>query len=462
MIAPGVWRNDAYGWLLEVGPASWTRWQLVGEDAYAEERGALADLDLGFDRVAVDRDRAGEVTRMVLRHAGEITPYSFTREAELPVACAREYRSDDPLRTFDALATIFRDHYAFFAERRVDWDAACASARATLGASAPAPDRLFDALTALLAPLEDNHVTLDTRPERSLFDRDHATPPGAPRAWKCDRIAALRAAIARDLGITGDNPDFWATARAMQRVVADDLLRGRGEEDCNGFLHWGEIAPGVGYLALLRLFGFAATHDARAAADLPRDRVAGARFLAADRAALAAGLDRALAALSSTRALVVDLRMNGGGFDALALDFAARFADRERLAFTKAPVLRGKVLDRAEIRIAPRDDAYTRPLFVLTSRRTGSAAEILVLALSALPQAKRIGDPTLGILSDNLYKRLPNGWEVGLSNERYETPGGELYEGTGIPPHFPADVWVEGDLRGGYRRAIDTALTLLR
>jgi C-terminal processing protease CtpA/Prc len=159
--------------------------------------------------------------------------------------------------------------------------------------------------------------------------------------------------------------------------------------------------------------------------------------------------------------MVVDLRMNGGGFDALALDVAARFTDRERLAFTKAPVFRGRALERAEIRIAPRADAYTQPLAVLTSRRTGSAAEILVLALSALPQAKRVGDPTLGILSDNLYKRLPNGWEVGLSNERYETPDGELYEGVGIPPHVCAEVWVEGDLRGGYRRAIDAALGLL-
>jgi C-terminal processing protease CtpA/Prc len=77
-----------------------------------------------------------------------------------------------------------------------------------------------------------------------------------------------------------------------------------------------------------------------------------------------------------------------------------------------------------------------------------------------LPQVVRVGEPTLGILSDNLYKRLPNGWEVGLSNERYEAPGGELYEGTGIPPQVPVPVWVEGDLRRGYRRAVDVALEL--
>jgi hypothetical protein len=459
MIPAGVWRNDAYGWLLDVDDRGWTRWQLAAGGAYQEERGTPSLLSVGFDRAAIDR--SGGPDRLTLHHAGEITPYVFAREDGLPPACEREYSGAGALRSFDALAEIFRDHYAFFAEHGVDWDAACAEHRAELRSGAD--DRLFDVLAALLAPLEDNHVTLDTRPPPSLFDREMghgAQPLGPPRSWKCDRIAALRASIARDLGVDPGGGDFWAAAKAMQRVVADDVLRGRGESACNGFLQWGEIEPATGYIALLRLFGFADTAEARAAGDLPRDRVAGARFLAADRAALVPALDRALAALRHTRSLIVDLRMNGGGFDALALLFASRFADRERLVFTKAPVRRGRALPSARIQVTPRGETYTRPIRVLTSPRTGSAAEILTLALSALPHVTRIGEPTLGILSDNLYKRLPNGWEVGLSNERYEAPGGELYEGRGIPPQVPAPVWVEGDLRNGYRRAIDVALSL--
>lgn len=40
----------------------------------------------------------------------------------------------------------------------------------------------------------------------------------------------------------------------------------------------------------------------------------------------------------------------------------------------------------------------------------------------------------MGVFSDTLYRRLPNGWEFTLSNEIYRAPDGALFEGVGIPP----------------------------
>lgn len=50
-----------------------------------------------------------------------------------------------------------------------------------------------------------------------------------------------------------------------------------------------------------------------------------------------------------------------------------------------------------------------------------------------------IGSRTQGILSDMYESRLPNGWEVSLSNEIYFCAKGKVYELVGVPPHIHID-----------------------
>jgi C-terminal processing protease CtpA/Prc len=71
---------------------------------------------------------------------------------------------------------------------------------------------------------------------------------------------------------------------------------------------------------------------------------------------------------------------------------------------------------------------------VLTSAFTLSAGEVFALAASAIPTVTLLGEPTQGILSDNLFHRLPSGWEISLSNEVYETLDGRCFESVGVPP----------------------------
>jgi carboxyl-terminal processing protease len=66
----------------------------------------------------------------------------------------------------------------------------------------------------------------------------------------------------------------------------------------------------------------------------------------------------------------------------------------------------------------------------------------------ALPQATILGEPTRGIHSDIYSKGLSNGWQVGLSNQKYILPNGKVYEKEGLPPHkaapFKGDVVEQG------------------
>ena len=82
--------------------------------------------------------------------------------------------------------------------------------------------------------------------------------------------------------------------------------------------------------------------------------------------------------------------------------------------------------------------------------------------MSACSTVTGVGEATLGILSDNLYKRLPNGWEVSLSNEIYETADGTCWEMLGVPPVVDAPVYDAGDPMRALRRTVEVALDLAR
>ena len=257
--------------------------------------------------------------------------------------------------------------------------------------------------------------------------------------------------------------DRLVYTQTIQKAFGEMFLHGRYRATSNHMMIHGEIEPGVGYVSLFGEFGHAETARARAALDLPRPRLEAASFLGDEIAAIDKSLEEVARAFASMRAVIVDARLNYGGYDRLALDFAGLFTDRPRLAYRKKAWTGNGFASSQEIGIAPRSHSLSHlPVFLLTSKQTASAGEILVLGMMSCPNVTRVGEATLGILSDNLYKPLPIGWEVSLSNEIYEAPDGALYEAAGIPPQVEIPVFDSADVRGGFRVAVDQAMEIVR
>jgi len=94
------------------------------------------------------------------------------------------------------------------------------------------------------------------------------------------------------------------------------------------------------------------------------------------------------------------------------------------------------------------DSPLTQPVILLTSKLTGSAAEILTLSMGDMAQVTTMGEATGGGLSDIASFTLPNGWNLGLSHQTYRTMDGALYEGIGIPPDIPFEIDGDAFVRG--------------
>ena len=101
-----------------------------------------------------------------------------------------------------------------------------------------------------------------------------------------------------------------------------------------------------------------------------------------------------------------------------------------------------------------------KPVIVLQSEDSVSAAETFALSMIQLPHVTMVGRSSIGSFSDTLERLTPNNWLFGLSNEYVRAPNGTVYEGIGIP----VDVLLDGpflplaDRKAGVDGWLETAI----
>lgn len=136
------------------------------------------------------------------------------------------------------------------------------------------------------------------------------------------------------------------------------------------------------------------------------------------------------------KSIVIDVRFNGGGQDAVSFEILRRFVDKKQQVAMQKLRHEDQFSPLLPLFIDHSTDAYIKPVYVLTSPQTGSAAEAFSIATMSLKNIQRIGSPTSGALSTALEKSLPNGWVFSISNEVYMDNQGNAYENIGVPVDY--------------------------
>jgi carboxyl-terminal processing protease len=132
------------------------------------------------------------------------------------------------------------------------------------------------------------------------------------------------------------------------------------------------------------------------------------------------------------RALIVDLRDDGGGYISAAIAIASHF-------FSSAPIVTTLDRDGAAITQSSNDEEpqITTPVAVLVNGFTASASEILAGALQDNHAAILIGTRTFGKGVEQTITRLRNGAAIKITTARYLTPANRDLNGTGLEPDVP-------------------------
>jgi hypothetical protein len=159
----------------------------------------------------------------------------------------------------------------------------------------------------------------------------------------------------------------------------------------------------------------------------------------------------ALSPLAKKKALILDVRRNGGGSPAMVALIASYLFGEKPVHLSTLYIRYQNLTEQfyTDPNVPGEKFGSTKPVYVLTSRSTFSAAEGFAYHLQSLKRAVIVGEVTGGGAHAGGYLPLGNSLEVFVPWIRATNPiTGTNWEGTGVKP----------DIEAAEDRALDAAL----
>lgn len=415
----GVWLERGYARLFHISDEVAIEYHVTSVSCTPAAEYSTSDLLSQHDRIEVEDRSASWYVR------DGFTRHDFDQLDALPTICT-DPAEPTPQHVYDAFWHLFDENYAFLELRGVDWNEIRATHSVGLN-ERTTDEELMLVLAESIEPLNDGHVF--------VFD-------GMSQGFMSGSLGDLWERWAAQYeGEPVTNPidprgDF---ALDMQIHVAEDILDGKGKSAIHGLLNWGWLEDGIGYLALSAFYH---PFEEEPSVQEIREMV--------DEAMLEVTTD-----LANAAALVVDVRFNQGGSDDMGYAIVSWLTDEPVLVSRKHAIYDGGWTPLRDVYVEPRGTVFfDKPVALLQSENTISAAETFAMAMNELPRVTSVGTRSYGVLSDTLVRVLPNGWVAALSNEIYEAPDGSIYEAVGVP----VDVEVPYDVTLPYYENLDATL----
>lgn len=335
--------------------------------------------------------------------------------------------------TFDYFTQVMSEHYAFFELYGVNWEERVRSAKLKVHESMT--DRaIFAVLTSMLKDINDAHLYLIGEIE------------GQELTYTAGQSKVLRNKLDRAFQQQSEFTDARNFRRDWYRQhkqsISKKLLTRQYHSEFDDQILWGTI-DNIGYINFLGMRGFSESNNIQQELEHAKKV-----------------MDTIFVTLKDTEVLIIDVSTNSGGHEELSLLFAGYFTDQEKGVYTKQ--VKGFPPSHQVMTVTPQaGHPYQGKVYLVTSDHTVSAAENFVMAMKTFPNVIVVGDVTRGAFSDVLDKNLPNGWQLGLSNEVYKDINGTNWEGKGISPDVYIPIFSRDSIFTSHAEAIREIIQLI-
>jgi len=181
--------------------------------------------------------------------------------------------------------------------------------------------------------------------------------------------------------------------------------------------------------------------------------------------------EKALPEILKAKALVIDIRENGGGSTNQGLAVLSYLTDKP-VPVSRSYVRAESALDRArgsamikwaeapgsgQPYVRKRDSVFTGPVAVLIGPQTFSAAEDFMVSYDVMKRGLIVGEATGGSTGQPMPIKLPGGGMARICVKRDTYPDGRAFVGKGIQPGIEVKQTV-ADLRAGRDVVLERAI----
>ena len=305
-----------------------------------------------------------------------------------------------PEKDFKKFWTTFKDNYAFFQLKGINWDETYKKYKPQINRNTKETE-LVKIFGEMVEPLKDGHITI-SKGEKILYKGKK------PSFFKQE--------------FKGIEKDLWKTSFETLQKNGFSEIKGIGPIVKGENLYYVSQNSELGFIRISRCFGnLESIFDDKKEIE--------------DTKLMLTLFDSIINSFAKTKGIIIDIRANGGGHGGEEL--ASRFAIKKIITHYKAIRLKGDYENITELKpiyITPNIGVkYSNPIAILINDKTASSAEDFTISLYKQKNITTIGTNTSGMLSDMFNSDLSNEISFTLSNQRYYSTEKILLEDIGVP-----------------------------
>ncbi|XLS30599.1 S41 family peptidase [Flavobacteriaceae bacterium M23B6Z8] len=429
----GIWKSVGNGFYLEAKNDSILLYSYTKNYTYKEKNDYLEGLLNSQSQFVIREDTLG----IYLTDFGDKshllqTKKDFIKVDKLPANTISfsELVKMSSENSFKLYMETMQENYAFSERRNLNWNELSTIYKDSVSSG---KESLFNIMGKVAVLTKDQHTKVISETGEAL---QYSITPSAK---------IVKEAFKEQSKIKNLNEYFDLFFSVNYKNISDSLLQGKGQKTANDKLEWGHLTENIGYINIHSFAGFLGKEFSR------KQQIDSLNIY----------MKQIIEVFEDKDAIIIDVSFNFGGYDATALTIASYF--------TKVPVFShktqvyndGEFYNEDNVIVYPADSkVYTKPIYVLMTDISRSAAEGFAMMMDALPNVRLVGTNTLGTLSGMLGKSI-SGFYTTYSNQRLMNADGQFFEVSGVEPDIELEVFDKEDIFQSHKITVKNLIKMI-